>query len=84
MAHTTEFQFGLAGGRRIEIAVVQSDDGAQEIKFWTDLPGRLILHWGVVGGPNYTGGWRLPPENVWPEGTVNYKVRVYKIEHLVP
>lgn len=74
-AKTTEFQFGLAGGRRIDVAVTQCDDGAQEISFWSDVPGRLILHWGVVGGPNYQGGWRLPPESLWPEGTVNYKAR---------
>ena len=41
----------------------------------TKLPGKLLLHWGVEGGADYKGGWRLPGTDVWPEGTVQYKDR---------
>ena len=37
--------------------------------------GKLVLHWGVEGGKNYKGGWRLPGESVRPEGTLVYKKR---------
>lgn len=42
----------------------------------TDLQaGRLLLHWGVEGGKNYKGGWRLPEPASRPEGTIQYKDR---------
>ena len=50
-------------------------DGAQRIELSTHVPGRLLLHWGVEGGPGYHGGWRLPPDYCWPPGTYNYKLR---------
>lgn len=36
---------------------------------------QLILHWGLVGGKGYKGGWRLPEKHSRPEGTVQYKNR---------
>lgn len=39
----------------------------------TPQAGKLLLHWGVEGGKNYKGGWRLPDRR--PEGTVQYKDR---------
>ena len=42
----------------------------------TNLPGKLVLHWGVEGGRDAKkGGWNLPPNNCRPEGTVQYKKR---------
>lgn len=37
--------------------------------------GKLVLHWGVEGGKDYKGGWRLPAESCWPQDTVMYKNR---------
>ncbi|KAI3430517.1 hypothetical protein D9Q98_005110 [Chlorella vulgaris] len=47
----------------------------QTVTVSTNLPGPLILHWGVEGGRKYKGGWRLPGDSCQPEGTVNYKNR---------
>ena len=47
----------------------------QRVRLSTTLPGKLLLHWGVEGGADYKGGWRLPRTDVWPEGTVQYKDR---------
>jgi hypothetical protein len=47
----------------------------QRVRLSTTLPGKLLLHWGVEGGADYKGGWRLPGTDVWPEGTVQYKDR---------
>ena len=54
------------------------DDGAggQVIDVESDLSaGRLLLHWGVEGGRDYKGGWRLPGDACRPEGTHNHKDR---------
>ncbi len=53
----------------------QSDNGDQQALVETELAGKLILHWGVEGGVNYEGGWRLPGGPCRPEGTVEYKKR---------
>ena len=53
----------------------QSDSGDQQALVETELAGKLILHWGVEGGVNYEGGWRLPGGPCRPEGTVEYKKR---------
>jgi hypothetical protein len=59
------------------LQVVVSNDGSDQIiDLKTDLEaGRLLLHWGVEGGRNYKGGWRLPGEECRPEGTQQYKDR---------
>ena len=59
-----------------QVTVEQSSSGDQTIRAVTDLQaGRLLLHWGVEGGRNYKGGWRLPEARFRPEGTVQYKDR---------
>jgi alpha-glucan,water dikinase len=56
--------------------VTQNEDGSQTIDLTSNIQaGRLLLHWGVEGGPNYKGGWRLPGEACRPEGSVQYKDR---------
>lgn len=53
------------------------DEGnTQILTIKTDVEaGRLLLHWGVEGGKNYKGGWRLPDHNCRPDGTQQYKDR---------
>jgi hypothetical protein len=58
-----------------QIKVEEGEGGDQVVTLHTTLPGRLLLHWGVEGGADYKGGWRLPGQHVWPEGTVQYKDR---------
>ncbi len=62
------------------VACVQVDvyesEGGQLITLTTNVEaGRLLLHWGVEGGKNYKGGWRLPDGSCWPDGTKQYKDR---------
>ena len=52
-----------------------TDQGLQRITLTTNMPGKLLLHWGVEGGEGYKAGWRLPGEASWPDGTVKYKDR---------
>ncbi|CAG9462085.1 unnamed protein product [Pedinophyceae sp. YPF-701] len=68
-------EYAVGKGDRLSVRSRLDDDGTQVIELETTLNGRLLLHWGVAGGPGYKGGWRLPPENVQPEGTVSYKER---------
>lgn len=60
-----------------QVTVETSNDLSQQvISLSTECPaGRLLLHWGVEGGKDYKGGWRLPGAPVRPEGTVQYKDR---------
>jgi hypothetical protein len=53
------------------------DEGnTQILTIKTDVEaGRLLLHWGVEGGKNYKGGWRLPDLHCRPDGTQQYKDR---------
>lgn len=52
------------------------DASTQIITIKTDVEaGRLLLHWGVEGGKNYKGGWRLPDNACRPDGTQQYKDR---------
>lgn len=56
--------------------LVSQEGNDQVIRLTTDLEaGRLLLHWGVEGGKDYKGGWRLPGNNCRPEGTQQYKDR---------
>ncbi|KAI8477159.1 MAG: R1 protein [Monoraphidium minutum] len=55
---------------------VSTEGDVQVIRASTDLEaGRLLLHWGLEGGKDYKGGWRLPGDGVRPEGTKQYKDR---------
>uniref|UniRef100_A0A383VC26 Uncharacterized protein n=1 Tax=Tetradesmus obliquus TaxID=3088 RepID=A0A383VC26_TETOB len=67
--------FDLPKGSKITVTV-SLDGSDQIIDLKTDLEaGRLLLHWGVEGGRNYKGGWRLPGGECRPEGTQQYKDR---------
>jgi len=57
------------------VRLEEGEGGDQRVRLWTTHPGRLVLHWGVEGGRDYRGGWRLPGREAWPEGTVQYKER---------
>lgn len=60
----------------LQITVEQSTSGDQTIRAVSNLQaGRLLLHWGVEGGRDYKGGWRLPEAKYRPEGTHQYKDR---------
>jgi len=55
--------------------VVDASGEEQRVKLTTQYPGKLLLHWGVTGGQDYQGGWRLPGDAALPQGTVAYKNR---------
>jgi hypothetical protein len=57
------------------VRLEEGGGGDQRVRLWTSHPGRLVLHWGVEGGADYRGGWRLPGRGAWPDGTVAYKER---------
>lgn len=62
----------------VQVAVAEEDDSkaTQVITIKTDVEaGRLLLHWGVEGGKDYKGGWRLPAGQCRPDGTQQYKDR---------
>ena len=59
-----------------QLTVETQGTGAQVVRLATDLQaGHLLLHWGVEGGKDYKGGWRLPGSRCRPEGTTQYKDR---------
>lgn len=59
-----------------QIDVAMDDANTQIITIKTGVEaGRLLLHWGVEGGKNYKGGWRLPDNPCRPDGTQQYKDR---------
>lgn len=64
----------LGPGASVTVQVA-TGGGEQRALVATNRPGRLLLHWGVEGGRDYKGGWRLPGDRCRPEGTVNYKNR---------
>ena len=52
---------------------VSEEDGAQVVRLESELPGKLLLHWGVQRSDN--DSWALPEEGSRPEGSVVYKSR---------
>ncbi len=59
-----------------QVRVTEHSDGSQTIHVTTGQQGaRLLLHWGVEGGKDYKGGWRLPGAAFRPPGTQQYKDR---------
>ena len=50
-----------------------SATGDRTVVVTTDIPGRLILHWGLESGDG--GSWKLPSSRNWPENTIEYKRR---------
>ena len=49
-------------------AAVRADDACLRVRLLTDLPGEVVLHWGVGIRSRYE--WRLPPEDLLPPDTV--------------
>jgi alpha-glucan,water dikinase len=73
MEHTKDIKYGK-GEFELKISVKELENGSQRIHLETEHPSKnLILHWGVIGGKNYKGGWRLPGQR--PKDTVQYKER---------
>lgn len=60
----------------LQVNVENAADGKQIVDIACNAAaGQLVLHWGVEGGSNYKGGWRLPGAAARPPGTVQYKDR---------
>ena len=51
----------------LAVAVILGKD-RYLIKLFSDIPGRLVLHWGIAKKSRYE--WLLPPEPLWPQGTI--------------
>ena len=66
-------EYAAGKGRRVTAETVLGDDGDRVIRIGSNIPGKLVLHWGLEGEEGE--GWRLPGKEVWPEGTVEYKRR---------
>eukprot|EP00210_Caulerpa_lentillifera_P004353 g4151.t1 len=74
-ASAMEKEFQLPTGEYIKV-LVNVSESEQDIHLETNYESpQLILHWGLVGGKGYKGGWRLPDKPSRPEGTVQYKNR---------
>lgn len=52
---------------------VGGEDSGRTVVVTTDIPGRLLLHWGLEAADG--GSWKLPSSASWPEGTSEYKRR---------
>ncbi|KAK9852315.1 hypothetical protein WJX84_008608 [Apatococcus fuscideae] len=74
-AKSFERQYPLGKQNQLEVRVEHGDSGDQKVHLHTTLPGKLVLHWGVEGGQDYQGGWRLPGGSARPDGTIQYKDR---------
>jgi hypothetical protein len=73
LEHSKKFMYGK-GAFELTIMVREKGNGDQAVRLETQHPSNnLILHWGVQGGRNYKGGWRLPGQR--PKDTVQYKER---------
>ena len=61
----------------LQVVVEHDGSGSQTLRLLVSgiQAGRLLLHWGVEGGKDYKGGWRLPQGASRPEGTSQYKDR---------
>jgi len=56
----------LESEAHVAVAVSKHEEGYQ-VRLITDLPGPLILHWGLATPSRHK--WTLPPPSCWPEGT---------------
>lgn len=63
-------EIALPDARKLALALGRGQ-GRVELTMATDMPGALILHWGVSQGPRRQ--WALPPTEICPEGTVVYQ-----------
>lgn len=69
-------EFVLQRGSVVNVFVSEVNDGSQEIEIYCNLPGRLLLHWGIERGSNGNKkGWSIPSKDVWPVETLEYKRR---------
>jgi len=55
------------------VASVASASSDRTVVVTTDIPGRLLLHWGFESADG--GSWKLPASEHWPEHTIEYKRR---------
>ena len=67
-----EMDHTFNGEGKLSIAVIKEDDHFQ-IVFISDIPGNLLLHWGVAAKSPFE--WTLPPEPIRPSGTTIYDDR---------
>jgi hypothetical protein len=73
LEHSKAFKYDN-GRFEIRISIQEFASGDQRVHLETEHPSAsLILHWGVQGGKNYKGGWRLPEQR--PPDTTQYKER---------
>eukprot|EP00873_Tetraselmis_striata_P000762 jgi/Tetstr1/421026/TSEL_012071.t1 len=72
---TSVSETNLAVGKYSVQVAVSSRDGKQHVHLETSAPSRMTLHWGLIGGKAYKGGWRLPEAAVRPANTIQYKDR---------
>ena len=78
MEHSKVFKYDQ-GRFELKITVRELENGSQRVHLRTRHPSdALILHWGVQGGRNYRGGWRLPEQR--PPGTEQYKERALQTQ----
>ncbi|HLP78611.1 MAG TPA: hypothetical protein VK327_17025, partial [Candidatus Paceibacterota bacterium] len=56
------------GPRRQLAAAAKKSDTAYHVALITNLPGPLLLHWGIARRSPYE--WLLPPESMRPAGTI--------------
>lgn len=74
LSFTRDYQ--LSKGGRDGAVMARTEflpDGNKRVTIETNLPGRILLHWGLQGDEGE--GWKLPDKGVWPPGTVEYKRR---------
>ena len=74
LSYTREYQLSKGGKDGVVMARTEIlPDGNKRVIIETNLPGRILLHWGLQGDEGE--GWKLPDRGVWPPGTVEYKRR---------
>jgi alpha-glucan,water dikinase len=64
----------------LSAAVTMQDDRFQ-VYLITDIPGTLLLHWGVAFKNPFE--WSLPPEQIWPPGTTIYDDKAVQTEFVM-
>ncbi len=65
-----EREYKLAGGEHVAVAVGRNE-GGYDVSIVTDIPGPLVLHWGVAH--RFRHDWDLPPAAFQPEGTTIFQ-----------
>jgi alpha-glucan,water dikinase len=65
-----EQEFQLDNGHHLA-ALVSKDQDRYRTRLITDMPGPLILHWGVANRSRV--GWALPAPHLRPEGTTVFQ-----------